>query len=261
MDAVQAHRSGQFSKVVIGFCCAGHVEAEFCMSMTDALIYDAMQQQLITGPGGGVVGLQSSPRIAETRSQIVEAFLQSPVYQDEDGFRPDWLLMVDSDMVFKGEDIYTLLASADPVDKPIVGGLCFAGGHSGVLFPTLYQLHKGEDGLSTSPIMEYEHGAMYKVGATGCAFLLIHRQALIKIGKAFSTMPNGARNPYPWFTEGNIDAYGRAFGEDIAFCIRAGACGIPVYVNTNVRIGHVKRQILTERLYDDRNSRAGNRES
>jgi hypothetical protein len=74
--------------------------------------------------------------------------------------------------------------------------------------------------------------------------------------KAFQSLPNGAPNPYPWFSEGNIDAYGRGFGEDVAFCIRAQALKIPVYVNTNVRIGHMKRIVLTEGVYDERNSLA-----
>ena len=39
-------------------------------------------------------------------------------------------------------------------------------------------------------------------------------------------------------------------GEDIAFCLRAGAAGFPIHVNTGVHIGHAKTQILTLDMYD-----------
>jgi hypothetical protein len=37
--------------------------------------------------------------------------------------------------------------------------------------------------------------------------------------------------------------------EDITFCLRAGACGFPVYVHTGIEIGHMKEQMLTAELY------------
>lgn len=256
MDVQQAHQKGEFAPLVIGFCNPGTVDAEFCLSLTDTLIHDSQSQQLVCGPGGGVIGIQSSPRIAEARSKIVDEFLNSPTFVDLKGFRADWLLMVDADMQFTGEDVYALLASADPIDKPIVGGLCFSGAHSGVLFPTLYTLTREDDGSVTIGIAEnYTPGEMHQVGGTGAAFLLVHRSVYVKMAKMYQFLPNGVRNPFPWFVEGHIDSKGNGLGEDISFCMRAQACGFPVFVNTNVRIGHMKRMNLNEKVFNERNRR------
>jgi len=242
--------------LVVGYCCPGTVDAEFLGSMCDYLLWDANRQHLTTGPAGGIIGIQSSPRIAEARSRIVDSFLTSDDFLDERGFRADWLLMVDADMRFTGEDVYALLASADPIDRPVVGGLCFAGGHTGILYPTLYTLKRDSNGNVTTGLAEnYTPGEMHKVGGTGAAFLLIHRSVLVKMAKVYARLPDGRVNPFPWFVEGHIDAAGNALGEDISFCLRLQACGYPLYVDTNVRIGHMKRIDINEKVYNERNRR------
>jgi len=35
-------------------------------------------------------------------------------------------------------------------------------------------------------------------------------------------------------------------GEDVSFCLRAAASGVPVHVNTNVTTGHVKAVMIGE---------------
>lgn len=55
-------------------------------------------------------------------------------------------------------------------------------------------------------------------------------------------------NPaFPFFQE--VQMGSRPVGEDITFCIRAGQLGFPVHVDTRVKIGHHKSQLLTEDAY------------
>src|SRR5690606_5921285 len=38
----------------------------------------------------------------------------------------EWLFMVDADMGFMPDALDRLVAAADPVERPVIGGLCFA---------------------------------------------------------------------------------------------------------------------------------------
>lgn len=199
---------------------------------------------------GGTIFIISGPRIAETRSQIVDKFL------GEDCFaKASWLVMVDADMVFDGADVFALLDAADPVERPIVGGLCFAGYTPDTMYPTIYVADRDDDGrLDIDKVRDYPRDQLVRCHATGAAFVAVHRSVFEAMRRphdqgGFGTLPNGAPNPYPWFVEGHTDRHGRPFGEDIAFCLRAGALGFPVHVHTGIKVGHHKSIILTEELY------------
>lgn len=195
----------------------------------------------------GYINLQSGPRIAEARSLIVENFLNSPQYA-----AADWLWMVDSDMVFEADTLERLIEAADPVDRPLMGALCFAGYSPETMYPTIYSMVPENETWALEKVHEYPRDALLKVGATGAAMLLAHRSVLLRMYQAFHTLPNGKINSYPWFVEGHVDHEGRQLGEDIAFCIRAQGLGIPVHIHTGIKIGHRKNIILDERVYEER---------
>jgi hypothetical protein len=212
--------------------CAESIAA----TMLDDVRHDA-RQRWFARRGGGTIMIVSGPRVAETRSQIVDKFL------DSDNFtQAGWLVMVDSDMVFRPEDIRELLDCADREHRPIVGGLCFAGMTDDTMYPTVYSLGRDDDGrLEVGPVHDYPR---------------VHRTVLLHMRQphptGFGTHQNGTPNPYPWFVEGHTDKHGRPFGEDISFCIRAQALGYPVHVHTGVKIRHHKSVFLDEALYDRR---------
>ena len=156
--------------------------------------------------------------------------------------------MVDTDMQFTADDVDTLMEMASKDKAPIVGGLCF-GVHNDVLFPTLYDfapLDEDESKLGTIRYDEYPENAMFQVGGTGAAFLLVHRSVYEAIkAKGFS-------ETFPWFEETSGHLYNmkpQPVGEDLTFCIRAGLCGFPIHVHTGVEIGHHKSHVLTAGQY------------
>jgi len=143
---------------------------------------------------------------------------------------------------------------ADPATVPILGGLCFAGGRSGRIYPTIFKEGVTEEGhIWTEPVDEYPEDALVKVGGTGAACLLMHRSALAAMKRpypdGFGTLADGRRNPYPWFTEGLIGPNGEPYGEDIAFCRKARQLGIPVHVHTSIKLGHMKTFEINEEEY------------
>ena len=250
--AAEAKRSGikprtirPDERCVIAFIHPGEVAGAFMDSMLRTIMPECHQDGLM-GDGGGYINLQSGPRIAEARSQVLENFLNAAVYK-----QGEWILCIDSDMTFTREDVRTLIGAADPIDRPIVGGLCFAGYSPETMYPTIYALLEEDGSWAMEKVHEYPKDSMLKVGATGAAFLLCHRTALYKIHAAFQHLPDGTLNSYPWFVEGHVDHRGRQLGEDVAFCMRANSVGLPVYVHTGVKIGHRKSWILTEQVYED----------
>jgi GT2 family glycosyltransferase len=173
----------------------------------------------------------SGPNISEARNLVVRRFLEECA--------APWLLMVDTDMVFTPADVDKLVAAADPLRRPVLGALCFSqDGQTGEQYPTMYELvqEPGGEQVGFARYKIWPEDVCMPVSATGAAFLLMHRDALAAIEKA-----SGDRAA-PWFRESVIGA--ALVGEDMTFCLRCAAAGIPVHVHTGVRAGHIKTTML-----------------
>ncbi len=178
-----------------------------------------------------VLMLESGPNISTARNKICADFLTRPA---------PWLLMVDTDMVFAADALDRLIAAADPAERPLVGGLCWSLDKGGKV-PTLYELTQPEPGrIGFQRPESWPENQLIRVSATGAAFLLIHRSALEKIAA------DCGDTAAPWFRESAIGAPMSLMGEDMTFCLRAAAAGIPVHVHTGVQAGHMKTTMLGE---------------
>ena len=231
---------------VVSWLFPEQVSGWFTKSLVDLVLHDTTDGSgfLRDRERSGFIALSSGPRVAEARNKIIDLFAENyPAC--------DWLLMLDTDMTFSPDLLERLMAVADPTEAPIVGGLCFAGGRSNEPYPTIYRLVQNEGYATVDRVHDYPRDALVKVGATGAACLLMHRAALATMQAQFGKTDTGATNPYPWFVEGAVGPKGEPWGEDIAFCLRAHALGIPVHVHTGVRLGHMKTQIIDEVMYDN----------
>jgi hypothetical protein len=214
--------------------------------------YDALGPGRFVRDGGGpgrlraICGVGSLPA---GRNQIVKDFL--------DQTDAEWLWMVDTDMGFAANTVDLLIAAADPVERPVMGGLCFAlkkltmGEFYAEKFavgPTLYQFLERDDESGFQTVLDYPRDEVVRVSATGAACLLIHRDALIAIrdkhGDAWFdliTHPTG-KGGKP-----------RTFSEDLSFCVRLAGIGVAVHVDTSVKTSHYKGGVyLDESEYDRR---------
>lgn len=220
--------------IAIGYCSPGTVATRFVDSLYDL----AMTDPRISGR----ISVISSPRIAAARTEIVTSFLSL-------SNKPQWLLMLDSDMVFDTKIIERLLQAAHEKLRPVVGGLCFGGGRVGQPFPTMYQMTDPAEnhGKVTEVLKNYPKDALCKVDATGAACLFIHREVLVQMQDKFGTMPDGHTNPYPWFAETIYK--GHEYGEDWTFCMRLKQMNVPLYIHTGIKLGHVKTQLYDEEFY------------
>jgi len=163
--------------------------------------------------------------------------------------------MVDTDMVLPPDTIKRLIGH----NKDIVGGLCFAGGWSGVIKPTIHVVKPDEEGKPVIEILwDYPPDTLLEVDATGGACIMITRKCAEGIWAA-----RGVDHPMPWFAHGMHN--GVRIGEDIAFCLTAGKLGYKVYVDTGLEIGHIKSYAMgstdyVRSLMDDSHPRYNQRD-
>jgi hypothetical protein len=159
----------------------------------------------------------------------------------------EWLLFIDTDMGFERDAVHRLLEVAHPQDRPVVGALCFAlmeaqydgmGGHRFTIVPTMYQLGIEQTTGKASFCFygDYPTDTVVQLGATGAAFLLIHRDLLVELRVRYGDH---------WWDQ-MYSEIGDLVGEDIGFCARVLAHGATVHVHTGVQTSHHKRMWLTE---------------
>ena len=232
-------------RVVLGWVCPGTVSSRFMDSVLRSVFAGIGEVQLGNREDYVVAGyrfIESGPRIAAARNNLVRGFLESPAYENV-----EWLLMLDADMIFDESLLPALFQDVRDTDgslkRPIVGGLCFGGGRERV-FPTMYEIvdPKENNGDAVRVIEEWSEGAAVEVDATGAACLLVHRSV-------YETMLERHGEPVPWFAESIYK--GVEFGEDWTFCLRARVMGYPIIVNTNAKVGHQKPIVLDEQLWRD----------
>jgi hypothetical protein len=215
-------------KVVAAYPHPSSVSARFHKSWDALRQYDFGNLQRIAN-GGGHLPNSSGANVTNARNEIVAKFL--------DEHDADWLWFIDTDMVFDPDILDRLVEAAHPVERPILGALCFSIQDGFRACPTLYVIR--EDGKA-GRVYDYPANTRMRV-FTGTGCLLIHRTALGK-------MRDRAFDPaYPWFQETRTQDL--PIGEDITFCIRAEAIGIPVHVDTSIRCGHEKTYVVDEDVY------------
>lgn len=218
-------------KVVVAYLHPGQVEADFHTSIIDLWMWDLTHQQRIVN-GGGHFAMRSGANISGARNRVVRNFL--------DGHTAEWLLWIDSDMVFPPDSLDRLIAAADPEKRPIVGGLCFGiwmGGPEPVQFPTIYWWTDENDQPGVVRASDYPDNTVQPVGGTGSAFILIHRRVLDEMREKYP-------EPFPWYQESVLGT--EPVAEDMTFCLRALAAGFPVHVHTGVKTRHVKPGYIDE---------------
>ena len=252
---IQVPRAG----VYLGNISPGKVSTRWAHSLERLVDFDRTRG---LGVHRGTLYQESNANISKGRNELVTKFLSQ-----DDG---EWLLLMDSDMVFPPEVILKLLAASVVTGSRMVGGLCvFLGGLGPI--PTLYQ-YRTEDAI-TGVQFDYPDGAQLQVAATGSACLMVHRdvferyQAKMRDDQQWLLDLRGTEDPtlmalidrdlvrdpsvdYGWFQErvrikrteavDGVRVSEHWMGEDIDFCLRMGDMGEPIFVDCTLEIGHAK---------------------
>lgn len=227
-----------------GSACLAYVHSNEVAHSWHQSVLDLVGWEMARGgqlAAGGYLAMRcGTGGLIEARNSVAAKFLADTT--------AEWLFILDTDMGFAPDTLQRLLDVADPVQRPIVGALCFAqreveqDGMSGFRCApraTIIDWVDTGEGKRFAGRSAWAPGSVVQCAATGMACIVIHRNVLEKLREL-----NG-----PAWYERIPTAEGGLLGEDVSFCVRAGAAGFPVYVHTGVRTTHLKQLWLSERDY------------
>lgn len=223
--------------VTLAYLHRDQVEASWHQCMTDLFAHDLMSYQRVMR-GGYVSMTAETDGLARARNKAVKEFLQNREAM--------WMCWIDTDMGFEPDSIDRLMAKADPDKYPIIGGLAFTwrqerpdgmGGWRHLATPTIFDW--GQDGREEGWIVRwnYELNKLQRCGATGSAFILIHRSVFEKIEAKFGQK---------WYDRFHNPKMDRLISEDLSFCMRAELVGCHTHVDTGVKTSHSKTIYVSE---------------
>jgi hypothetical protein len=227
--------------ITVAFVHSSDVAYSWHHSMMQMVGFDFANQARILR-GGWIAMRCGAAGLVEARNQAVAEFLSS--------HDSEWLLWLDTDMGFPADLAERLLEAADPAERPIVGALCFSqretepdgmGGWRCRAVPTVFDWTKLESGAEGFLIRwDYAPDTVVRCNGTGSAAVLVHRSVFSRVAAKFGPK---------WYGMVPNPSTGDLIGEDLSFCLRAAALGIPVHVHTGVPTSHMKRLWLGEPDY------------
>lgn len=198
----------------------GEVRVEFLQCLMETWVGDHNDRRLISH----IRAMVGGPLISIYRNQAVEWFLTDT--------NADWLLFIDSDIVWKLSDIYTLYDCADHSIFPVVAGVYPMVLPEGVR-AGIFTYDKDQNPVPWETVPDNE---MIPADGVGAGFLLLSRSLL-------NAMKDIYPHAEPWFTQYASDTM--VYGEDFSFCMRVKQMGYPTMVNTAVQLAHIKKTALT----------------
>lgn len=163
-------------------------------------------------PDGSIISFHRSASVVQNMNEIVRGMAEES----------EWLWIIGDDHTFQRDTVLRLLARGLDVVAP----LCARRGPPFSLVAFDERTGEDEHGRPLYHVLQYDElparGGLLEVEVCGTAGMLVRRAVLDAIG-------------YPWFA--NSD--GITANEDVEFCRRARAAGFRVWVDCDVRIGHL----------------------
>lgn len=189
------------------------VPTQFCQSL-------AMLQK----EGETAVAFQMGSLIYMAREDLAKKAIQ---------LEADYVLWLDSDMVFEPDTMIQLFKTMREKKADIVSGVYYrrVPPYKPVMFKT-FEIN--EEGTPVTSAFEEVPEDVFTCDGVGFGCILMSTGVLLSVLNKFGTM----FNPLPHV------------GEDIAFCWRAKECGYEIYVDPTIPLGHVGHYVVTKDLYD-----------
>ena len=187
-------------KILLGMPCMRTIPYKTTMSLLRTVKQGVVDPMLVEGS-----------LIYDSRDTIAEFALTN-------GY--DYVLFVDSDMVFDKTDIESLVRH----DADIVSGLYVTrnGENMNVAYSKIITRRRFP---FRAPKLIADNGVTgySEIAACGFGFCLIKTEVIKSMAKRYKSL----FEPF------------KGVGEDIAFCIRAHRCGYKIMIDRDVKLGHI----------------------
>lgn len=202
-------------KTLIAVPCFDHVPALFCNSLS-------MLQRV----GECLQAMQPGSLVYTSRNMLGSHAAQ---------IGADFILWLDSDMVFPPDTMQRLFDSMEKTGADIITGLYFrrVPPYSPVLFSEL-DIHSAEETASYKEVDDIPAGP-FEVAACGFGCVLMKtdviRAVQLEYGNLFAPIGNN--------------------GEDVAFCWRARQCGYKIICDPSIECAHVGQIAVNRAFYEN----------
>ena len=197
-------------RTLIAIPCMDQVAAPFAHSLAT-----------LEKTGECVISMNIGSLVFDARNQLTKQALANEC---------DYIVWLDSDMIFPPDLIPRLLARAED-GNDIITGIYF---HRRAPFgPVLYKkLRKGEPAEKYN---DYPEDSFFEVEGAGFGACLVKT----------SVMEDVALNYGTWFSP--LEGY----GEDVSFCMRARELGYKIMCDSSIKCGHVGQVTVDENVYKE----------
>ena len=145
----------------------------------------------------------------------------------------DWVLWLDSDMVFGPDLLNRMLKVCTENDIDFLTAVCCR--RKPPYTPCLFdRLEKIDKGASYTAFLSIPEGR-FQVGGCGFAGVLLSTDVLISVASKF---------------DGRMFDPIDGFGEDVSFCWRARQCGYEIWCDSEISMGHVGQCVVTREYFE-----------
>lgn len=214
-------------RIAIGWLDPGQVDGAFAAD----LIRLARSRDAMLHPS--TIRVESGGLLSRGRNELVRTFLE---HTDA-----AWLWMLDTDHRVPVEAFDRLANALHDTAAPVLAGLYFAA-YPGSIYPTpVPAIYRLAPNGQHAPIHDYPHDAIIPIDAAGTGCLVVHRRVLEELR---ATAVAGERD-WCWFRDGPVN--GSWLSEDLTFCARLRAAGVPLHAHTGAVLPHRKQYWLDDR--------------
>ena len=195
-------------KILIAVPCMNQVPAEFAHSLS-----------MLEKVESVAVDFKIGSLVYTSRDALAKDAIES---------ESDFVLWLDSDMIFPADVLKRMLKVIERDDIDILCGLYFrrVPPYTPTLFDELIVDENGEIGWSEFTRIDNK---LFEVGGCGFGCVLLPTDALVSVQAKFGQM----------FTPIN------GVGEDLSFCWRARQCGYRIWCDPTIPLGHVGYTVIT----------------
>lgn len=199
-------------KILIAVPCMDSVAAQFSQALA-----------MLEKEGKCLVSFVIGSLIYNSRNDLVRQALK---------LECDYILWLDSDMVFPPETLKYLLKEMEETGADFISGLYFrrCAPFSPVAFDTL----EIKDGKATWTDYRGELSGLHEVGGVGFGCVLQKTDMLLEMAAKYGDFFGPLAN----------------VGEDLAFCWRARQLGYKIMLDCNLKLGHVGHTVFTQQYFE-----------
>jgi len=204
-------------KTMIAIPCGETVQTEFSKSLNNLCLNGRVGQMYVAYLPGSLV--------YKARNDLALHALEE---------KADYVLWIDSDMIFPSNLLIDLMRDMEDEKKDIVAGVCHMRRepYKPVLWSKLRQGLTAFENESEC-LVDYPRDGLFEVEGCGFGCILMKTEVIHAVQDKYSEL----FAPLP------------GYGEDLSFCIRARGCGYRIWVDPKVQVGHKGAMIVDDRVF------------